>query len=564
MTNFGLTNSYHVHDSLDQGKAGHSSFFAAGVFIDDTIWVGSSQSATQHILNIASEFFWINNISINNDKTVVIPINNRISDLSLFISSLPISITKKGESHQYLGIFFSTESFSKPSLARAHSDFYFFINLVLKKTVSDKQFLYLVSAVFHPIVKYKTQFSFVPVGVYNKWDALIHKDLKLKSGFLLDFPSDTIHHPFFYGLKFFSQCQSKGKVVLLISFANSGGILGHLFSHRSYDLQLSLNGSLASSFWFHGEIFMSVVLGESLFYKFLPSLWCYSIVFVDQLYDHYGCIFNWHTFKQWKRLNPHGLVLEWFKLSVVFFMAFRFFPSASAGVGPLDICGSNDFVSVCDHLSRVSTNSLSVYTNGLLKNLGTIGCRARAAAFFENINLGLGVGTIALALECVLAPCSVHLFSDSQVALDACRLKSDLVCSNFHNQCWVKCRHIRNVICIKGHSGILGNNCTNSIANAAFFSGWYLPFCISGHFLLADGGVVSGNSRHFVHDVFHAICHAHWEVGSGFGFLDGDLHSDVDWLCSSRVWHPDLHMVTGFTSRLTADNQTYFIKALHH
>ncbi|KAG9286059.1 hypothetical protein G9A89_022736 [Geosiphon pyriformis] len=187
---------------------------------------------------------------------------------------------------------------------------------------------------------------------------------------------------------------------------------------------------------------------------------------------------------------------------------------ASAGVGPLNIHGFNDFISVCDYLSWVDTDSLSVYMNSSVKNLGTIGCRAGAVVFFENINLGL---------SCVFAAHSVHLFLDSQAALDACRSESDLVYSDFHNQCWVKHWHIRNVI--------RRNNYADSLADTVFLSGWYLSLCVDKHFLLADGGVVSGNSRHF-------------EVGSGSKFLDGDLCSDVNWLCSSRIWHPDLHMAT--------------------
>ncbi|KAG9294560.1 hypothetical protein G9A89_008671 [Geosiphon pyriformis] len=451
ITDFGLTDGYRVHDSLDQEKesickyrlnsyfifknghaeswAGHSSFFAAGVFVNDMIWVGSSQNTTQYILNVVSEFFQINNILINNDKTVAILINSRISNSSLFISSLPISIAKKEESHQYLGIFLSTKGLSKPSLVKAYSDVCFFTNLVLKKTVLDKQFLYLVLTVFHPIVSYKTQFSFVFVGVYNKWDALICKSLKLKSGLSLDFSNNTIHYPSFYVLQtlagFWGACSSVYPLVspacICVDVSNNflAGMVYILF-----DCKLSLSGSLASSFQFHGGVSMSVVL-------------------------------------------------------------------ALADVGPLDICGSNDFMSVCNHLSQIGINSLSVYTDGLLKNLGMIGCRARAAAFFEDINLGLDVSvqelvlstlielqTIPLALECVSVAHSVHL--------------------------------------------------------------------------------------HFVHDVFHAVCHVHWKIGSGSGFLDGDLHSDVDWLCSFRVWHSDLHMATGFTSRLTVDIRTYLIKALHY
>ncbi|KAG9284890.1 hypothetical protein G9A89_003813 [Geosiphon pyriformis] len=44
-------------EHLKRSLAGLTSFFAASTFVDDTIWVGSSQAATQHILDIASEFF---------------------------------------------------------------------------------------------------------------------------------------------------------------------------------------------------------------------------------------------------------------------------------------------------------------------------------------------------------------------------------------------------------------------------------------------------------------------------------------------------------------------------
>ncbi|KAG9301419.1 hypothetical protein G9A89_018091 [Geosiphon pyriformis] len=353
MTDFGLTDGYRVHDGLDQGESGHvesqaglSSYFATGAFVDDTIWVGSSQSATQHILNVASEFFWINDISINNNKTVAIPINCKVGNPALFISGSPISVAKKGESHQYLDIFLSTEGLSKPSLAKAHLDIRFFTNLVLKKAISDKQFLYLVSAVFQPIISYKTQFSFVPIGICNKWDAMICKDLKLKSGLLLNFPSDSIHHPSFYGLRSFLQIQSEGKVASLINFANFGRIVGRLFSHRSHDLQvlcwcfihplsspvrihvstsnnflaglvcvlynckLSLGGSSPNSFRANSGMPMSTVLGKSVFSRCLPSLRWYGVAFVDQLRDYYGTVFDWFTFKQWKKLDPRGPIPE--------------------------------------------------------------------------------------------------------------------------------------------------------------------------------------------------------------------------------------------------------------
>ncbi|KAG9307291.1 hypothetical protein G9A89_017119 [Geosiphon pyriformis] len=157
--------------------------------------------------------------------------------------------------------------------------------------------------------------------------------------------------------------------------------------------------------------------------------------------------------------------------------------TASVGAGPLNFCEFNDFVTAHGCLSQVDINSLSVYMDDSLKNLGTVDCRAEAAVFFKDIDLG--------------------------------------------------------------------NDCADNITDATSLSGWYFPSCMDGHFLLADSGVVS-------------VCHAHWEVDSGSGFLANSLCSDVDWLSSSRVWHPDLNMATGFTSRLTADTHTYFMKALHH
>ncbi|KAG9297266.1 hypothetical protein G9A89_001535 [Geosiphon pyriformis] len=482
-------------------------FFATGAFIDNTIWVGSSQTATQHIFNIVSEFFCINNISINNDKTVIISINSRVSNPSLSISDLPIFIAKKNESYQYLGIFLLTEGLLKPSLVKANSDVHFFTNLVLRKTVSDKQFLYLVLAVFYLIISYKMQFSFVPISMYN---------------------NNTIYHPSFYGLKFFFQVQSESKVASFISFPNSGGILSCLFSHRSYDFSLVCIYVNASDNFlagmFHGGVLMST-----------------------------------------KRLDPCGSVLEWFKLSVVFFNSRSFsltHPLVLNGVGSLNILEFRDFVSVCDCLSQVDTDSLLVYTNEFLSGLSTVGYRVDAAAFFEDIDLDLDIGmlglmlstlaelqTIVLALESVFSLSSVKLFSDSQSALNAYRSELSLVCPNFCNQYW-----------IKGYSGVLRNKCTNMIADNASLSSWYFLFCLGECFIIANGVVVSGNSRHFVHNIYYSVCHVHWKIGSGFKFLADSLLSEVDWHHSSLVWHPNLHMAISFTSRSLANTHTYFIK----
>ncbi|KAG9298078.1 hypothetical protein G9A89_018161 [Geosiphon pyriformis] len=460
-----LVSHYILKNGYAESRTGLSSFLVAGAFVDDMIWVESSQTTTQHILDVASKFYRINNISINNNKTVAISINCHIDRPSFFISGVPIIIAKKGEFYYYLGIFLLTKSFSKPSLAKTHLDVRFFSNMVLKKAVSDKQFLYLLSAVLYLIVSFRTQFNFIPVGVCH--------NLKLKSGLLSDFPGNTIHHPSFYDLKFFIQIQSEGKVTSLICFANSSGVLVlcwhsvhplcfsvciHVSPSNNFlvglvcillENSLSLGGYLGNSFLSRGGVPMSAILSKSKFFKFLPSLWWHGIVFVNQIRDHHGLIFDWLTFKQWKRLDPCGPILEWFRLSTMFLnkvVSFLPHPSALDAIGLPSIISSQSFNFIHSQLSLVVVNAISVYTDRSFKGLGTSGYRASTGVFFKDIELGLDVSVlglmsstlaemqaIALTLECVSPSSSVRLFSDSQSVLDACKSKLGLICPDFCN-----------------------------------------------------------------------------------------------------------------------------------
>ncbi|KAG9299259.1 hypothetical protein G9A89_013907 [Geosiphon pyriformis] len=613
MTDFGLLSDYRVHDGFDQSEVflpllwkifydlllcevkrhehlcsyhidtkfvtrtgriknggGMSFFFAVGAFVDDTIWVGDCQASMQYALNITSEFFYINDISINNEKTMAIPINQGVKVATLGISGQPISIARKSEAYRYLGIFLSTEKLSKPSLAKVYLDVCFFVNRVLRKVIMDKQFFYLVLAVLQFIVSYYV---------------LVRKGFRSKACLPCDFSNAALHYSSLYGLKSFEQMQFERKMASLVSFANASGILGCLFEHRFLDLQV-LSWTPLNLFQYSVKLCVSLVnnflasvvkilmnIDLSLVNN-LPNAFCHPGRFLMPSILRKSLYFNS------KHLDPQGSVPLWF--------TGFFFSCSSVAVqsGGLNVLESDVFSSMQNGLYEIWSGCFETYMDGSLKGTGTADVLSGVAAYFPALGLGVGVKVcgllfsimaelqaVALALKCVLSSSSVVLYFNSQAAINACVSKMLLEVPDFCNHCWIERRHVFdlirdknfsvNWIKVKGHAGVLGNvKADRFVGEGACFS-FVLLMRIRECFLVADDTVVSGNAHHFVKDVFRSICHACWEAGLSWDVVSADMLGDFDWAASAKVWHLDSHMLAGFTSYKSADLCTYLMKALH-
>ncbi|KAG9297748.1 hypothetical protein G9A89_011263 [Geosiphon pyriformis] len=491
-------------------SGGMTSFFTAGAFVDDTICMGNGQASTQQILNVASEFFLINNININNEKTVAISINKRVKVPVLSINSQTITVANSGVSHQYLGIFLSTDSLSKPSLAKANSDIRFFSNMVFRKAVSDKQFSYLILAVLQPIV-------------------------------LCWAPLNPLQYP----------------VKLRVNTSNNflAGVV-RIF----LDNKLFLDNRLPCVFRSPGCFPISLVLGDPLYFNVVRSLKIASMT---------GSVPLWFlkasAYLSTCLYAPPPASLAFVCASVLDLTSFADIREEIHGlwVDEIDVYTDSSLRSL--GMFQVACGAV-VYFSGLNKGL--------EIEIHDVLSLTLAeLQAVALALECVPISVSVALHMDSQVAIDACVAELGLLQPDCHNSCWIERRHVVNLIeskdltvrwiKVKSHAGIIGNVLADILAKQAVHSGISLPVRINYRYVVADGRPVSSNARHFVHDIFHSICKFQWEVGPGQEVVSCLFGLVVDWNSTTLVWHPDSHMLSESMCQATAALRTYFIKAVY-
>ncbi|KAG9293504.1 hypothetical protein G9A89_009228, partial [Geosiphon pyriformis] len=470
MTNFGLSDGYSVHDRLDQSERifydplfckvkRHKHLCKYHVDSKFVMKMGRVEGAsTQYALNIASEFFKINDIFINNDKTVAIPINQDVRVASLSICGQPISIAKNGKAHHYLGIFLSMESLFKPNVSKAHSDVCFFVNVVLRKAITDKQFSYLVSAVLQSIVSYQTQFSFVSSGVCHKWDVMVKKGLKSKAGLPCDFLDAALYHSSLYGLKTFEQVQSEGKIAALVSFSNAFEVLRCLFDYKFIHLQVFGWAPL-------NLLQFPVKLHVSLVNNFLAGI---MKIFLSN------------------------------KLSLA-----NNLPNAFHSPDHSDV-----FSLVKDELHNIWSSCFKVYTNGSLRNTGSVDAACSVTVYFLVLDKSVGVVVGGLLFSTLVELQAVALaFEEKDLEV-----------------VWVK---------IEGYSGISGNVKADLVAGKAARSSFSLLTKVHEHYLVADNTAISGNACYFAE--------------SGVGVVPVDLIGCIDWISTVKVWHPDSHMLAGFT-----------------
>ncbi|KAG9287666.1 hypothetical protein G9A89_004013 [Geosiphon pyriformis] len=124
----------------------------------------------------------------------------------------------------------------------------------------------------------------------------------------------------------------------------------------------------------------------------------FGIIFANQLLDHHSICFTWSSFCRWKKLDPRDPTPGWFCVLTDFIengdLIGGHVPASDSAPGGclVSICS----ISKC--LIENASGNVVVYTNGLVKSLGSIDAHSSAAAYFPDIDDGMGVRVSGLLL----------------------------------------------------------------------------------------------------------------------------------------------------------------------
>ncbi|KAG9299038.1 hypothetical protein G9A89_020351 [Geosiphon pyriformis] len=130
----------------------------------------------------------------------------------------------------------------------------------------------------------------------------------------------------------------------------------------------------------------------------------------------------------------------------------------------LNVLKFKQFCNVHNYLLEIWSDCIEVYTDGFLKDTGSIEITYEMAAYFLAADVSVGIRVyrllsstltelqaVALALECVLFLCAVVLYLDSQSAINAYVSETLFAVSDF--------------LKVKKHSEILGNIKANKLVD---------------------------------------------------------------------------------------------------
>src|ERR1044072_6945150 len=236
-----ITHSYqqHLYDTTCTVLSTHNS---ASAYMDDTTWVTPSKTNLELILEIADDFYKLNNIKVNKTKSeliVNIPNEDIPQEITLSFGNetVVISPAQRNESIRTLGVWINFDNNRSFIKQQALDEVRSMCNIIKRKRLTDKQLLYLFNMVIIPKIEYRTQLCYLSPTECSDIMKPFRKIFKQKLHFASSMPNAILENRLLYNFRDFYEVQLQSKISNFLIQINSNNLLGEITNIRIKQLQ---------------------------------------------------------------------------------------------------------------------------------------------------------------------------------------------------------------------------------------------------------------------------------------------------------------------------------------
>ena len=280
ITNFGLTSPYQVQNGIDQGETItpllwriyydplisyiHSNFsgYSASTtwltnlknsstkqlhtncsvlaYMDDTLWVASSQAELVNILTIAESFYTMANIKVNPTKSILSTNSKPSTYNTIIFNSEPLALWPSNQPFKFLGCWFTLDNKSTKQSQLISLESSQLIRIANKKQITDSQARYIINIVIIPTLEYRLQNIVLSQSTCDKIFKQHINLLKHKAKLCRTIPTSVLLHPYIYNIKNIWDIQLQHHIPNFIKRLNNNHLLGILTQIRVQQLQNNL------------------------------------------------------------------------------------------------------------------------------------------------------------------------------------------------------------------------------------------------------------------------------------------------------------------------------------
>jgi hypothetical protein len=215
---------------------------SASAYMDDTTWITPSQQNLEQILEIADDFYNLNNIKVNKTKSeLIVNIPDEVIPdeitLNFGAESIIINPAKRNQSVRSLGVWVNFDNNRTFIRKQALDEVTSMCNVLRRKKLTNKQLLYLYNMVVIPRIEYRTQLCYLSRRECDNIMKPFRKLFKQKLHFASSMPNAILENRLAYNFRDFYEVQIQSKITNFLIQINSNNLLGEITNLRLLQLQ---------------------------------------------------------------------------------------------------------------------------------------------------------------------------------------------------------------------------------------------------------------------------------------------------------------------------------------